>query len=174
MTKEEKIKTVEDLTTILSENNTIYLTDISGINAQQTSDFRRDCFNAQVKLQVVKNTLLKKAMQAVGNKSFDPFYDLLKGNTSLITAEINNAPAKVIKTFRHKAKHKKPFLKGAYAEESFYIGDQNLESLSNIKSREELIGEIISLLQSPLKHVVSALQSSGHKVSSLLEVLLKK
>ncbi|XOD69271.1 MAG: 50S ribosomal protein L10 [Flavobacteriales bacterium AspAUS03] len=173
MTKEQKIKTVEDLTAVLSENHTIYLTDLSGLNAQQTSDFRRDCFNAQIKLQVVKNTLLKKAMEAVGNKSFDPFYDLLKGSTSLITTEVNNAPAKTIKTFRNKAKHQKPLLKGAYTEESFYIGDQNLESLINIKSREELTGEIIGLLQSPLKRVVLALQSSGQKVSCLLETLLK-
>lgn len=174
MTKEQKIKTVEELTTILSDNQAIYLADLSGMNAQQTSDLRRDCFKAQVRLQVVKNTLLKKAMKKVEDKDFDPFYDLLKGNTSLITSEVNNAPAKIIKEFRTRTKFQKPLLKGAYAEESFYLRDENLETLINIKSKEELIGEIVGLLQSPVKRVVSALQLSSEKISSLLQTLSKK
>ncbi|XOD67156.1 MAG: 50S ribosomal protein L10 [Flavobacteriales bacterium Tduv] len=174
MTKEKKIKAVEELTTVLSENHALYLADLSGMNAQQTSDFRKDCFKAQVKLQVVKNTLLKKAMEEVKGKNFDPFYDILKGNTSLITAEVNNAPAKIIKAFRTRTKVQKPLLKGAYTEESFYFGDENLELLINIKSKEELIGEIVGLLQSPIKRVVSALQSSIQKVSTLLQTLSKK
>ncbi len=171
MTREEKTKAIQDLTAKLADTNTIYLADISGLNALATSNLRRACFKADVKLTVVKNTLLSKAMEA-SDKDFGDLVTVLKGNTSMMTAEAANAPAKVIKEFRKKSD--KPVLKGAFAEESVYIGDDQLDTLVNIKSREELIGDIISLLQSPAKNVISALQSGGQKLSGILTTLSEK
>ena len=171
MTREEKSQVIQDLTATLADTDTIYLADISGLDALTTSNLRRACFKANVKLAVVKNTLLSKAMEA-SDKEFGELQDILKGNTSLMIAEAGNAPAKVIKEFRKKSD--KPLLKGAYVEESIYVGDDQLEALVNIKSREELIGEIITILQSPAKNVVSALQSGGGKLSGILKTLSEK
>lgn len=171
MTREEKSQVIEELTAQLQENTNIYLTDISGLNAGSTSDLRRACFKANVKLSVVKNTLLEKAM-AASDKDFGELPSTLKGNTSLMYSETGNAPAKVIKNFRKKSE--KPILKGAFIEEAIYIGDEQLDALVNIKSREELIGDIITLLQSPAKNVVSALQSGGGKLSGILKTLSEK
>lgn len=171
MTREEKSQVIQDLTATLADTNTIYLADISGLDALTTSNLRRACFKANVKLAVVKNTLLSKAMEA-SDKEFGELQDILKGNTSIMIAEAGNAPAKVIKEFRKKSD--KPLLKGAYVEESIYVGDDQLEALVNIKSREELIGNIITLLQSPAKNVVSALQSGGGKLSGILKTLSEK
>lgn len=173
MTKEQKLQSIEALALLLSSNNTIYLADTSAMNAQQTSQLRRSCNSAQVRIQVVKNSLLRKAMEKQGERWL-PFFDLLKGNTSIITAEVNNVPAKIIKDFRKKNSSQRPFFKGAYVEESFYIGNQQLDTLVNIKSKEELLADVVVLLQSPLKNVVSSLQSSGHKISGLLQSLSKK
>ena len=156
MTREEKSQVIEVLTTQLAEENIIYLADISGLNALDTFNLRKACFKANVKLAVVKNTLLEKAMEKV-DKDFGDLPNILKGNTSLMISETGNAPAKVIKEFRKKSD--KPLLKGAYVEEAIYVGDDQLDTLVNIKSKEELIGEVISLLQSPAKNVISALQS---------------
>ena len=171
MTREEKSPVIQDLTAKLADTNTIYLADISGLDALTTSNLRRACFKADVKLAVVKNTLLSKAMEA-SDKDFGELPNVLKGNTSIMTAEAGNAPAKVIKEFRKKSD--KPLLKGAFVEESIYVGDDQLETLANIKSKEELIGDIITLLQSPAKNVVSALQSSGQKLSGILTTLSEK
>ena len=171
MTREEKSKIIKELTAQLAESSNFYLTDISGLNAVATSDLRRACFKANVKLAVVKNTLLEKAMEA-SDKDFGALPTTLKGNTSVMYSETGNAPAKVIKAFRKKSD--KPFLKGAYIEEAVYIGDGQLDMLVDIKSREELIGEIIGLLQSPAKNVVSALQSSGGKLSGIIKTLSQK
>jgi len=171
MTREEKSQVIQDLTAKLAENNTIYLADISGLNALATSNLRRACFKADVKLAVVKNTLLAKAMEA-SDKDFGDLPSVLKGNTSIMIAEASNAPAKVIKEFRKKSK--KPLLKGAFIEEAVYIGDDQLDALVNIKSKEELIGDIITLLQSPAKNVISALQSGGNKLSGILTTLSEK
>jgi len=171
MTREEKSQVIQDLTATLADTNTIYLADISGLDALTTSNLRRACFKANVKLAVVKNTLLSKAMEA-SDKEFGELQDILKGNTSLMIAEAGNAPAKVIKEFRKKSD--KPLLKGAYVEEAIYVGDDQLEALVNIKSKEELIGDIILLLQSPAKNVVSALQSGGNKLSGILKTLSEK
>jgi large subunit ribosomal protein L10 len=171
MTREEKSQVIQDLTATLADTNTIYLADISGLDAVATSNLRRACFKANVKLAVVKNTLLSKAMEA-SDKEFGELQDVLKGNTSLMISEASNAPAKVIKEFRKKSE--KPLLKGAYVEESIYVGDDQLEALVNIKSKEELIGEIIGLLQSPAKNVVSALQSGGGKIAGILQTLSEK
>ena len=171
MTREEKSQVIEDLTAELASNANIYLADISGLNAGTTSNLRRACFKANVKLAVVKNTLLSKAMEA-SDRDFGDLPTVLKGNTSVMYSETGNVPAKLIKTFRKKSE--KPLLKGAFIEESVYIGDNQLDMLVDIKSKEELIGEIIGLLQSPAKNVVSALKSSGGKLAGILKTLSEK
>jgi len=171
MTREEKSQVIEELTAQLADNSNIYLADISGLNASSTSDLRRACFKANVTLSVVKNTLLEKAMDA-SDKDFGDLSSVLKGNTSVMYSETGNAPAKVIKAFRKKSD--KPLLKGAFIEEAIYLGDDQLDALVEIKSREELIGEIITLLQSPAKNVVSALQSGSGKLSGIIKTLSEK
>jgi len=171
MTREEKAVVIEDLTAQLAENATFYLADISGLDAVTTSDLRRACFKANIKLSVVKNTLLSKAMEA-SDKEYGELPDVLKGNTAMMIAEVGNAPAKLIKNFRKKSD--KPILKGAFIEEAIYIGDDNLETLVNIKSKEELIGDVIGLLQSPAKNVISGLKSGGGKLAGILKTLSEK
>ncbi len=171
MTREEKATVIEDLTSQLADSSTIYLADISGLNATATSDLRRACFKANVKLAVVKNTLLAKAMEA-SDKEFGELPEVLKGNTSLMFSEVGNAPAKLIKNFRKKSD--KPLLKGAFVEEAVYIGDENLDALVSIKSKEEMIGEIIGLLQSPAKNVISGLKSGGGKLAGILKTLSER
>lgn len=171
MTREEKSQVIEELTAQLADNANIYLTDISGLNAVDTSNLRRACFKANVRLSVVKNTLLEKAMEA-SDKDFGDLPTTLKGNTSVMYSETGNGPAKVIKAFRKKSE--KPLLKGAFIEESIYIGDDQLDTLVEIKSREELIGEIVGLLQSPAKNVISALKSSGGALAGILKTLSEK
>tara|TARA_X000001036_G_scaffold303167_1_gene282215 strand:- start:304 stop:828 length:525 start_codon:yes stop_codon:yes gene_type:complete len=171
MTKEEKILEIENLTTKLKDVKNLYLTDIAGLNAMETSSLRRACFKAGIKLSVVKNTLLERAMKNSG-KDFGELKDLLKGNTSLMFSESGNGPAKVIKDFRKKSD--KPILKGAFIEESVYVGDEQINNLVSIKSKEELIGEIISILQSPPKNLISALKSGGGKVSGILKSLSER
>ena len=171
MTREEKTKAISELTEKLGASTHLYLTDISGLDAQATSNLRRACYKANISLSRTKNTFLDKAMQA-SEKDFGDLSTILKGNTSIMFSEVGNAPAKVIKAFRKKSD--KPVLKGAYIEQNVYIGDDQLEALVNIKSREELIGDIISLLQSPAKNVVSALQSGGGKLSGILQTLSNK
>ncbi len=171
MTREQKATVIKDLTATLGENTTIYLADISGLNATDTSNLRRACFKANVSLSVVKNTLLAKAMEA-SEKDFGELPELLKGNTSIMLSEVANAPAKVIQNFRKKSQ--KPVLKGAYIEEAIYVGDDKIDALSDIKSKEEMVGEIIGLLQSPAKNVISALKSSGGKLAGILKTLSEK
>ena len=171
MTREEKSRVIEDLTGKLTDNNIIYLADISGLNATETSNLRRACFKANVNLAVVKNTLLAKAMEK-SEKDFGELPGILKGNTSIMISETGNAPAKVIKEFRKSSK--KPILKGAFVEEAIYVGDDQLDNLVNIKSKEELIGDIIGLLQSPAKNVISALQSGGGTLHGILKTLGEK
>jgi large subunit ribosomal protein L10 len=171
MTREEKTQVVENLTAVLEGTSTVYITDISGLDAGTTADLRRACFKANVKMSVVKNTLLEKAMEA-SDKDFGELTTILKGNSSMMISEIGNAPAKLIKDFRKKAD--RPILKGAFIEESIYIGDENLEALVSIKSKEELIADVIALLQSPAKNVVSGLKSGGSKLSGILKTLSEK
>ncbi len=171
MTREQKTQVIEQLKTALAENANIYLTDTSGLNAEMTSNLRRACFKANIRLAVVKNTLLSKAMEA-SEKDFGELSSVLKGNTSLMFAEVGNAPAKVIKEFRKKSD--RPVLKGAFIEEAIYLGDDMVEALVNIKSKEELLGDIITLLQSPAKNVVSALQSGGGKLAGIIKTLSEK
>lgn len=171
MTREEKSKVIEDLTAQLGDNTNIYLADISGLDAGTTSNLRRACFKAGVKLAVVKNTLLSKAMDA-SDKDFAELPEVLKGNTAIMLSETGNAPAKVIKAFRKKSE--KPLLKGAFIEEAIYVGDDQLDALVDIKSREELIGDIVGLLQSPAKNVISALKSGGGTLAGIIKTLSEK
>ena len=154
MTREEKSIAIEDLTAQLAGSNIVYLADISGLNAETTSNLRRACFKAGIKLEVVKNTLLAKAMEVSGN-NYGELPSTLTGSTSIFLADVGNAPAKIMKEFRKKSKH--PVLKGAYINSEIYIGDELFDSLASLKSKEEVIGEIIGLLQSPAQRVISAL-----------------
>ena len=156
MTREEKSIAIEDLTAQLAGTNIIYVSDISGLNAELTSNLRRACFIAGIKLEVVKNTLLAKAMEASAN-DYGDLPSVLTGNSAIFISDVANAPGKIIRDFRKKSD--KPVLKGAYINSEIYIGDDQLGALATIKSKEELIGEIIGLLQSPAQRVISALQN---------------
>ena len=171
MTRQEKHDAIENLKEALVSVKTLYLADIEGLDARQTNALRRACFKENIKLQVVKNTLLAKAMEA-STHDFGELTGILKGNTSLMFSETGNAPAKVIKNFRKKSNL--PILKGAFIEEAIYLGDDQIDALVAIKSKEELIGDIIMLLQSPAKNVVSALQSGGGKLSGILTTLSER
>jgi large subunit ribosomal protein L10 len=160
MTREEKSIAIEDLTAQLADVNVVYLADISGLDADTTSNLRRTCFKAGIKLEVVKNTLLEKAMEASDN-DYGDLASVLKGNTSMFIADTANGPAKIIKEFRKKGE--KPIFKGAYINQEIFIGDNLLDSLVAIKSKEEVIAEIIGLLQSPAQRVISALQNQPNK-----------
>lgn len=171
MTREEKAIVIEQLTAQLADSTNIYLTDASGLNAETTSKLRRACFKANIKMEVVKNTLLAKAMEA-SDRDFGDLSSVLVGNTAMMFSETGNVPAKLIKEFRKKSE--KPILKGAFIEEAVYLGDDQVDALVNIKSKDELIGEIITLLQSPAKNVVSALQSGGGTLAGIIKTLSEK
>ncbi|MEA4982438.1 MAG: 50S ribosomal protein L10 [Paludibacter sp.] len=173
MKKEDKSAIIKQLESTIQSYAHFYLADIAGLNAAETSNLRRTCNKQDIKLLVVKNTLLRKALENT-NTDFSELYDILKGETSLMLSNNNNAPAKLIKDFSKASKSKKPILKAAYVEESFYIGENQLETLISIKSKNELIGEIIGLLQSPAKNVVSALQSGGSTIHGVLKTLSER
>ena len=172
MNKDEKQIMIDDLSKRLDDNSVIYITDISDLDAAATSSLRRQCFAKNIKLSVVKNTLLKKAMENVQGKDFTELYDVLPGPTAIMLSDTVNLPAKLIKDFRKK--NPKPVLKGAFVEESVYIGDEQLTSLVDIKSKDELLGEIVGLLQSPAKNVVSALTSGKSTIAGLVKTLSEK
>ena len=172
MTKQEKVQYIEDLTTELNESGIFYLADTSDLTVEKVNLLRRRCFNNGIRLKVVKNTLLEKAMDNVTEKNFGDLRGVLSGPTSVMFAEVGNAPAKVIKEFRKK--NEKPVLKGAYVEEAIYIGDNQIDALAEIKSKEELIGDIIALLQSPAKNVVSGLKGQGGKIAGILKTLSER
>lgn len=171
MTKAQKAQEIKDLTEDLSSVKNLYLTDIAGLDAVQTIALRRACYKANIKLSVVKNTLLAKAMEA-SETDFGDLQGVLKGNTSLMFSEAGSAPAKLIKNFRKKSD--KPILKGAFIEEAIYIGDDQIDLLESIKSKEELIGDVIAILQSPAKNVISALQSGGTNLSGIIKTLSER
>ena len=168
MKKEEKATLIDAITKEINSYPHIYITDISGLNAEDSSDLRRLCYGKNIKLVVVKNTLLKLALGKADN-DFEGLYETLKGNSAVMFSEVGNAPAKVIEEFRKKSE--KPILKSAFVEESIYIGDDQLKTLSTIKSKEELIGEVIQLLQSPIKNVVASLESGKNILSGLMKAL---
>ncbi|MDR0431327.1 MAG: 50S ribosomal protein L10 [Tannerellaceae bacterium] len=176
MKKEDKSIIIEQLTATVQEYPNFYLADIEALNAEATSALRRECFKKEVKLVVVKNTLFKKALDNQEG-DFSPLDVALKGNTAVMFSQVANVPARLIKDFVKASKNKenpKPQLKAAYVQEGFYIGAENLEALVNIKSKNELIGDVIALLQSPAKNVVSALQSSGQTILGVLKTLEEK
>jgi large subunit ribosomal protein L10 len=171
MKKEEKNQLIDSLKTLVEDYAHVYVTDIAGLNAENTSKLRRESFKKEIKLVVAKNTLLKLAMDK-SEKNLEGLYEILKGNSSIMFSNTGNAPAKLIKLFRKK--EDKPILKGAYVEESIYIGDDQLDVLANIKSKEELLGDLVALLQSPAKNVISALQSGGNKLAGIVETLSER
>jgi len=172
MKKEEKSATIDTLAAQLANNSHFYLTDVASLTAEKTSQLRRLCFNKNIKMLVVKNTLLKNPMEKSTSKDYSPLYGSLKGNTAILFSETGNEPAKLIKEFRKK--NEKPLLKAAFVEECVYIGDNQLEVLANIKSKNELIGDIVGLLQSPAKNVISALKSGGGKIAGIVKTLSER
>ena len=171
MRKEDKQVLIDSILSELKACPNFYLTDVSDLNAEKTSQLRRQCFNSGVKMIVVKNALLHKAMQQM-EKDYEGLYDVLKGSTALMLCETGNAPAKLVKNFRKTSD--RPILKGAFIEECCYIGDDMLDALCSIKSKNDLIADVIALLQSPMKNVISGLQSGGHKLSGILETLSER
>jgi len=171
MNRDEKNRIIDNLTDSISQAKHFYLADISDLNAETTSKLRRACFERNITLVVVKNTLLQKALEKFEGK-FEGLFDVLKDSTSIMFTEKNNIPAKLIKEFRKTGP--KPVLKAAFVEESIYIGDDQLDALSGIKSKEELIGDLVFLLQSPARNVLSALQSGGNKLAGIVKTLSEK
>jgi large subunit ribosomal protein L10 len=171
MTREEKNAAIEVLTGKVNDANVFYLADIAGLDAETTSILRRSCFKSDVQIEVVKNTVLKNALEKADGE-YAELYGSLKGNTSIMFSTVGNTPAKIIKDFRKKSD--KPLLKGAFIEEAIFIGDEHLDALVAIKSKEELLGDIIALLQSPAKNVVSALKSSGGTIAGIVKTLSEK
>lgn len=169
MTKEQKAQYIDELATELSNAGVFYLADTSELTVESINQFRRKCFQSNIRLKVVKNTLLAKAMQRVEGKDYGQLEEVLAGPTSIMFSEIGNLPAKVIKDFRKKSE--KPILKGAFIDEAVFIGDNQIDVLISLKSKEELVGDIIGLLQSPAKNVVSALKGQGGKIAGILKTL---
>ncbi len=167
MTKDQKVVAIQEIKDLLQDAKVVYVADLEGLNAAKSSDFRRQAFKQNIQVKVVKNTLLQKAMEQMEGVDYSEMFQSFKGNSALMIAETANAPAKLIQGFRKK--EEKPALKSAFVQETFYVGDNNLDMLANIKSREEMIGEIIGLLQSPIQRVVSALQNKPETVEAKAE-----
>ena len=172
MKKEDKVAAIAKIVDTIKQYNGFYLVTTTGLNAERTSELRRACFKADIKLLVVKNTLLKKALEQIDG-DFSELYPALKESTSLMCTNVGNAPAKLLKDFVKKG-DTLPALKAAYVEETVYLGADQLDALASIKSKNELLADVIALLQSPAKNVVSALQSGGGKLHGILETLSKK
>ena len=173
MTKEQKNQEIADLVEVLSNSSVFYFADTTALNAEATSALRRECFKNGIKMRVVKNTLLQKALERIDGKDYTPLYPALKGNTAVMFAEVANVPARIIKEFRKK--HEKPAFKAAFIQEDCYVGADQLDVLVAIKSKEELLGELVGLLQSPARNVISALQgSAGNKIAGLVKALEDK
>ncbi|BEV04559.1 MULTISPECIES: 50S ribosomal protein L10 [Chryseobacterium] len=167
MTKDQKVVAIQEIKDLLQDAKVVYVADLQGLNAGKSSDFRRQAFKQNIKVKVVKNTLLQKAMEQIEGVDYSEMFQSFKGNSAIMISETASAPAKLIRDFRKK--EEKPALKSAFVQETFYLGDNNLEMLANIKSREEMIGEIIGLLQSPIQRVVSALQNKPETVEAKAE-----
>ena len=172
MKKEDKAIIIEQISNTLKEYSCFYLAETAGLDAENTSNLRRECFKDDIKLLVVKNTLLRKALETLEG-DYSELYSSLKGSTSILCSNVGNAPAKLIKRLAKKDSTL-PRFKAAYVEETIYVGEDQLETLCNIKSKNELIADVVALLQSPAKNVISALQSGGNKLHGILETLSKK
>ena len=157
---------------MLADNSVLYLTDATGLNAEETTQLRRACYKNDIRMRVVKNTLLRRAMDASEGTDYSELYEVLSGQTALLVGNVGNAPAKLLKEFRKK--NDIPVLKAAYVEESTYLGDDQIDALTAIKSKDELVAELIALLQSPMKNVVGALNSGGNTVSGLVKALQER
>lgn len=171
MKRTDKEVIINDLQEQINSYSHFYLTDISGLNAEDTSDLRRLCFKQDVKLVVAKNTLFRKALES-SEKNAEELYDALNGNTTVMFTETGNAPAKLIKDFRKK--HDRPILKAAFVEEAVYMGENQLETLVTVKSKDELLADVVALLQSPMKTLLSQLQSGGNTIHGVLETLKER
>ena len=167
MRKEDKGAIIGQLAEIVKEYGHFYLVDTTAMDAAATSELRRKCFKADIKMVVVKNTLLEKALMTIEGVDYSPLFGSLKGTTAVMFSEVANAPAKLLKEY----KDVNPTLKAAYAEEGIYVGADQLEALANIKSKNEVIADIVALLQSPAKNVISALQSGGNTIHGVLKTL---
>ena len=172
MNREQKAQYIDNLTAELKEAGVFYLADTSELPVSKINELRSRCFKNDVSLRVVKNTLLAKAIERIEDKNLGELVVVLSGPTSIMFAEVGNAPAKVLKDFRKKSD--RPILKAAYVEETVYIGDDNLDALTAIKSKDELIGDIIALLQSPAKNVISGLKGQGGKIAGILKTLSER
>lgn len=172
MRREDKNALIDRLAEQINQYPHFYLTDISELNAEVTHKLRKTCFEKKVKLVVVKNTLLKKALERSGKSDFSPLFETLKGSTSVMFTETGNVPAKLIKEFRKD--FPKPLFKAAYVEESIYVGENQLDILATLKSKNELIADVIALLQSPAKNVIASLQSGGQTLSGVIKTLSEK
>lgn len=171
MTREEKNQLIDSLAETLKSSTTVYIADISNLNSSNSTRLRSLCYKRNITLQVVKNTLLKKAMEK-SEKNFEGLYGILNGPTSLMISDSGNVPAKLIKEFRRTSD--RPILKGAFVEDMVFIGDNQLDFLVALKTKNEMVADVIALLQSPVKNVISGLQSSGHKLSGILKTLSEK
>ncbi len=169
MTREEKNQIIDSLADEFSQHDNFYITDISELTVEKSNQLRRQCFGKQVKLRMAKNTLIKKALEKIGPETYQELFVTLKGTSAIMFCEAPNSPARLIKSFRKD--NDKPVLKGAYIDTAVFVGEEHLETLVAMKSRLELIGDIVGLLQSPAKNVISALNSAGGKISGILETL---
>lgn len=172
MTKQEKTAVIQELSATLTDSKYFYVTDCSDLTVEKVNDLRRICFEKGVKLKVYKNTLIKKALEKAAEqneKDYTPLYDVLKGASAIMFTETGNVPAKIIKEFRED--NEKPVLKAAFIESDVYVGDDQIDALSSLKSKEELIADVILLLESPIKNLMGSLQSGGNTVSGLLKAL---
>lgn len=172
MNKAQKVEAVIALKEKFNRSNVFYIADSSTLTVEKINELRRICFEKEVEVQVVKNTLIRKALEQANGEGYEELYAVLKGPSTLIFSETSNLPAKIIKDFRKK--DEKPVLKAAYIDSSVYVGDDQLTVLSELKSKDELLGEIIGLLQSPAKNVISALQSGGQTIVGILKTLSEK
>jgi large subunit ribosomal protein L10 len=172
MNKEQKAQYIEELAVDLSQAGVFYLADTSGLSVDKINALRRKCFQNNIQIRVVKNALLQKAMDRVDGADFSELRAVLAGPTTIMFAETGNGPAKLIKTFREKSPI--PAVKAAYIEETVYVGDNNIDFLINIKGKNELIGDLVALLQSPAKNVISGLKGQGGKIAGILKTLSEK
>ncbi len=172
MTKAEKTAAIAELQDIFSNTKAFYITDYSTLNVEQINSFRRICFEKDVQVKVLKNTLVRKALERIDETAYTGVYDALKGPTAVMFSETANLPARIIKDFRKE--HPKPVLKAAYVDSDVYFGDEQIEALSKLKSKEELIGDIVTLLQSPIKNVLGSLQSGGQTIAGLIKTLSER
>lgn len=172
MTRTEKNQLIDEIAQVLVEKPVVYLTDASGMNSEATTALRRECYKKDITMRMVKNTLLRQAMERVEGKDYSELYEVLKGQTVIMVGDVGNAPAKLLKEFNKK--NELVELKAAYVEEACYVGAQHLDALTAIKSKDELLADVVALLQSPAKNVLGSLQSAGNTIAGLVKTLSER